>query len=450
MSEKLNLKELSLLLSQRSNLSEQEAEVFLKELFNVISGSLSDSDQVSIKDFGTFKLSSDDTENNAEKEIDFSPDKELEELVNKPFSHFEPTLINEGIDFGDANLTEEEDGAGDVDEDVPDDTPEENLPEPPAEDAPVSEPIEITHEPVVEDNVPEAEYEPDELLVEDNVPEAEHESVESDESQPDPITEEENIEEEPVPEGLEPIIEREDRESHFTGHTRPAEPAYFRNDTAKNDRKPRPKKRNTIIVFSIIGALALIGIIFFLINFFGLRSAQKMEYIELKPVDSVYSDELSPGYVFSDSATLSDEIAGGDSAIIDNNPVEQANVPVGEAVAEEPPMENEPVVQQSATKESIPVTQSVTTRSQPTTARKTATLNAGENLRDLAFRTLGHREFWVYIYLKNESRINDPNVVPAGSELILPTQSDYKMNPKDPYSIADARDLGYEVLRKLQ
>ncbi|WP_298646114.1 hypothetical protein [uncultured Proteiniphilum sp.] len=75
-------------------------------------------------------------------------------------------------------------------------------------------------------------------------------------------------------------------------------------------------------------------------------------------------------------------------------------------------------------------------------------LPAGKTLRLLALDLFGNREFWVYIYLENRNKIHNPNRVPSGTELLLPDRSTYSIDAADPQSIAKAKSLGNEVLKK--
>ncbi len=82
----------------------------------------------------------------------------------------------------------------------------------------------------------------------------------------------------------------------------------------------------------------------------------------------------------------------------------------------------------------------------PTKEPEKTILPEGKTLRLLAEDLFGHREFWVYIYLENKDRIDNPNKVPSGIELLLPDKSIYSMNAEDPQSVAKAKSLGEEIL----
>ena len=118
MNEKLNLQDLVDLLSHKVGLPKHEVETFLKELFCFISENLSETEEIKIKDFGAFKLvpaqergsvdvnTGEKIEIPAQRKVTFLPAAELKDLVNKPFSHFETTLLNDGVSFEDVKMEE--------------------------------------------------------------------------------------------------------------------------------------------------------------------------------------------------------------------------------------------------------------------------------------------------------------------------------------------------------
>ncbi|HMM15947.1 MAG TPA: hypothetical protein PKC47_00195 [Petrimonas sp.] len=70
----------------------------------------------------------------------------------------------------------------------------------------------------------------------------------------------------------------------------------------------------------------------------------------------------------------------------------------------------------------------------------------GKTLRLIAEEKFGNREFWVYIYLKNKDKIENPNVVAVGTELIIPDSSEYDIDASDTQSVAKAKVLGDDFL----
>ena len=113
MEEKITINDIFPQIGKRCDLSVEEVELFMKELFNIVSSELSEDNPIKIKDFGTFKLTpiqaresvdvntGEKIEIPAHNRITFLPATTLKELVNKPFSHFETTLINDGFSFED-------------------------------------------------------------------------------------------------------------------------------------------------------------------------------------------------------------------------------------------------------------------------------------------------------------------------------------------------------------
>lgn len=83
---------------------------------------------------------------------------------------------------------------------------------------------------------------------------------------------------------------------------------------------------------------------------------------------------------------------------------------------------------------------------QPLPEVKKIRLADGKTLRLLAQDLFGDREFWVYIYLENKSQINNPNRVPAGTELTVPDRTKYGINAADPGSVAKAKSQGNKIL----
>lgn len=79
---------------------------------------------------------------------------------------------------------------------------------------------------------------------------------------------------------------------------------------------------------------------------------------------------------------------------------------------------------------------------------ETTKMEAGKTLRLIALDKYGSREFWVYIYLKNKDKIKNPDVIPVGLELVLPRKSEYDINSNNAESVAKAKKLGDEEMKK--
>lgn len=72
----------------------------------------------------------------------------------------------------------------------------------------------------------------------------------------------------------------------------------------------------------------------------------------------------------------------------------------------------------------------------------------GDRLTAIALHYYGHKVFWGYIYKYNESIIEDPNNVPIGTTLLIPSPQLYGINAKDPESRRQAAELQTEILTR--
>lgn len=108
---RIGITELARMLSSKHNMSQTDAENFVRLMFAVVGDGLEQEKLVKIKSFGTFKMGSvKDREsvdvNTGERiviegrnKINFTPDNALRDFVNRPFAQFETVMINDGVDF---------------------------------------------------------------------------------------------------------------------------------------------------------------------------------------------------------------------------------------------------------------------------------------------------------------------------------------------------------------
>lgn len=75
-------------------------------------------------------------------------------------------------------------------------------------------------------------------------------------------------------------------------------------------------------------------------------------------------------------------------------------------------------------------------------------IRRGVTLRNLSTKHYGNGDFWVYIYQANKSRIQNPNRVPIGTNLVIPDLDDYGVSStKDQREIQKAKNLAERILR---
>ena len=123
---KISLNDLAQRLAEKSGISLQDAELFIRKMFDVANEGLQSDKLVKMKWLGTFKVMAvKDREsvdvNTGERiiiegrdKISFTPDNILKEIVNKPFAQFETVVVNDGVDFDEIDRkfeNTEEDGS---------------------------------------------------------------------------------------------------------------------------------------------------------------------------------------------------------------------------------------------------------------------------------------------------------------------------------------------------
>lgn len=136
MNNRLTIQDLAGLLAEYTGKDKNSTERFLKEFVAVVSEGVCTDKIVKVKGLGTFKIIRVEKResihvNTGERflipehyKFSFLPDKELKELVNKPFSFFETTEIGENVDFSDLDISDDAD-----EKDIEDESIEEVMPE---------------------------------------------------------------------------------------------------------------------------------------------------------------------------------------------------------------------------------------------------------------------------------------------------------------------------------
>lgn len=128
MDEKLYIQDIIDSLAEKQGIKRADAETFVKSIFDIIKDALITDKIVKIKGLGTFKLTEVDSResvniNTGERirieshtKISFIPDMQMRDLINKPFSHFETVVLNEGVNFEDMSVVTDDEEKEDTDE----------------------------------------------------------------------------------------------------------------------------------------------------------------------------------------------------------------------------------------------------------------------------------------------------------------------------------------------
>ena len=105
--DKISTQEIAELLSLKAGISKKAADDFIKQLFVAIEDNLLAGEQVKIKNLGTFKLQWNEPRKSVNvqtgeeiilagyNKVSFTPDAGLKDLVNEPYAHLEPVVLDE-------------------------------------------------------------------------------------------------------------------------------------------------------------------------------------------------------------------------------------------------------------------------------------------------------------------------------------------------------------------
>ena len=200
-------------LAKKCGVTKKEAQKFLTDFIECIKNGVDNDRQVKIKGLGTFKVIDVEARQSvnvntgervlieSHQKLTFTPDSLMKDLVNKPFSHFETIVLNDGVEFGDDKREEEEVDV--IPEPLAEPDVQEELSEPVVEEEPetIPEPLEETEpepqedsEPIVQENV-ETEFQEEEEVEVDDISEPvvqdESETQLQEDTEPEPL---ENVE----------------------------------------------------------------------------------------------------------------------------------------------------------------------------------------------------------------------------------------------------------------
>lgn len=435
MNERLTLQDLVDILAQKQDMTKKDAEVFLRELIAVISETIEQNDPVKIKDFGTFKL----VKVNARKSVDvntgeaieipahyklsFVPDKSLKEAVNHPFAHFESVVLEEGLSFENVETVETNDEEEEVEE-ADDYKEDEIISEPIAVKTEIettladsyAAPIDEKKEPGIVEEISRADDESTEItevavatdIIESPQPEViEQSSVTEgivEEVENNLIPEEEETQEE--------VVEPEET------NTQKVEDTSSETTETESEKMFESHKRKTIrrrfislafILLLIVGAFALGGLYF-------------------QEIMNCFSDNMQRDRIDKTTATIEQEkvektpkVAVTDTTAIATNKMDSTAAVIPEK-QEEVEMKSAVIIKD--------------------------TIKSGSTLRMMSLKHFGHKSFWPYIYEENKDIIKNPNNVPLGTELIIPSVEKYGIDAKDQESIKKAKEMESKLIRE--
>lgn len=392
MNEKITLQDLVELLSEKNDMTKKNADAFLRCMFDLIEEALTNEKYVKIKGLGTFKLTEVDSResmnvNTGERieiqghtKISFTPDTTMKELINKPFSHFETVILNDGVEL--------EDTPFDIEpkvEEMADEMVEKIIEEPQVEVEPVVEvKVEVAEEPVVSP------------VVDEPIPVEEvSESVEEEPKEIEAVVDEEpevsepvDIEEKPVEveEKVEPIEEEISEEVSIPEEKVEEKPEIVVPEAPRSENKTTFK-----VLIGIIVVLLLI-ILFGVYWIFFRQEKVDTNWEYTAPV----KETASVVQVEEQQAVKEDTLLVNKDTMVVQPVQEEQTMVLPEDVVYE-------------------ITGTITT----------LTLEPGQTLVKLALKYYGSKNFWPYIVQHNPDVIKDADRVPKGATIKIP-----KLEPK--------------------
>lgn len=427
MNAKLTFADIVDLFAAKTGQNKKDAEKVLRELLDVMASNICQDGILKLRDFGTFKVvevssrESVDVNTGAKieiashKKLSFVPDKNLKELVNKPFSLFEPELLKEGVTFDQMELdtlSEEEN------EDCENEMSDSSVLEDTTQLIDSSDSVEDNPIPVVEETS-SSEAVPLDVINEDKNPVAEDIAPRIVEQGKNPVA----IEDE-KPTAIDTPAKEEPKE---------AEPELFIWKTAPIDDEIQS---NTVKIWWVAIACLIFLILggFISYIFYG-RDNSSPDQLWNSPVATV--DSSSAHQLDTASAGIVNE--GLDSLeSLESVPPAVQHQPRPDTVKKEKPQvavakkaETAPKVQQPKTSKGV-----------------TEVISGGSTFRTLALKHYGSKEFWVYIYLANKDKVPHPNMLRSGLELLIPNAASLGIDVNDSASIKRAKQLSEKVIRE--
>lgn len=402
MNSRLTIQDLAALLAERTGKDKNSAEQFLREFIAVVSQGVFTDKIAKIKGLGSFKVMLVEKRESihvntgerflipAHYKFSFLPDKELRELVNKPFSFFETTELDENIEFTDLDISAETEEKETEDESV-----EELIPETIREEV-----VEATSQP---EEQPEPEVEP---VLEEIVAQPEEQA----ELEPEVEAEKEKM----VPEPEIPA-EQPEEELEVDEKQPPASDTFPDTDYQFEDEYSSSSPWVKRLVVAGILVLVAAGSTFLYLHrsfFLGPEKPSVLTGMSLPDMDT------APLGAISEEDTL--QIAES-----------EANVDTAEEVKEYVPADE-------------PAKPEVTEKKPEVLAK--VKIEPGSRLTLISLEYYGSKIFWVYLYEYNRAVIKDPNNVPVGTEILVPDPSVYGIDRYSRASVDKAAARQTEIL----
>lgn len=464
MNNKLSITDLADQLSDVAGISKKEATSFVKTLFDIIEENLIKDKIVKLKSFGTFKLiwvesrrianvnTGEIQEIPGHYKTTFTTETELSEAVNEPFAHLETVVLDDEI------IADEPTNSI-----LQDSTPEENN----TADYPLKESELSSFEPT-----PKQNEEIKDILLPITVKET--------------STKEESISETEAPKtNLEDTSLIVSPIKQTTMKSEDEEPD-LENEIEDNDEDAQSDKKvkRWIIALLILAILAFAAYFIYYNSKGGkINLTQNIptyeEMAKLDSVDKVATPEdtaasspsmetvsKTPQQTETPIQATASPNANQQKTVATNAPKQEVKPAPKQAPAlplstkdkktekqKISPQYNKTKDKDVSTKAEVVTTTAKSTKeigkTDKTGDKKIVkeVMKPGSRLTLLAQKHYGNKAFWVYIYQANKAKINDPNNVPVGTELIIPSKDSYSIDSENSKSINKAKNIAKSILK---
>ena len=399
MNQKIPFHQLSSRIAAATGISEDSAEIFVKNFFDILSDELIKGETVRIKGLGEFSLCDD----GAEKSVRFTADKDLAETLNAPFAMFEPVTLNDEVTESMLAVDEEEPA-------ISESQPSEEV---------VASPEELVA--TAEGQTPASPLNENAGTIEQVEPYATPTSVVTDGCTPNTPEEIENTPETKVET---PAVETSIPSAEKAEETKPKadmpvsiiEPLEEEPEVYVTTEAKQPSEGNFWIGL-------IIGLII------GLAIGACGVYLAI--------DRLFPG------GRAQTETVTAEDPLIQNEEAEAESVQPTDSAATSEVAEIAPAPAPEQTQEiAVAVNENTAPKIRKDTVRR------GYLIHDMAKKFFGSKDYWVYIYEENKSKIGNPNNMQPGVVLTIPQPEKYGIVPGDAESLKKARQKAGEILAK--
>lgn len=469
MNQKIPFHELAKKISGTTSISEESAEVSIKNFFDLLGEVVVDGESVKIKGLGSFSVSS----VNGERIVEFIPDKEISEVINAPFESFEPVVLNDGVttdmlsDVG-SELTQTMSDS--VSSASPDSTVK-SYPE-------AIEPVQIAHDETAPDNQNEQPIPSQELVhtQDDIIEECKSEVVEvTDEGIVVSESRLAGLDEGTLTTNTEPLSSEEKTDSQVQDNTTLIETGTADAkvatapdvNTEGGEQKQLESKKQEVVVVPPVEIAA--------------TTTVKSPVLEEEPEEYVEhvseSESNNGGFGWGFLVGLIVGLALGACAVYlaidylfphgrlstDNDATESISDDIQEEAvlsidSVAPPVAEDSVqtvqTENSGAEAGLAVASPVQPESEKSVSQaqvpavRRDTVRRGYLIHDMSKKYYGAKDFWVYIYEENKSKIGNPNKMQPGEVLIIPAPEKYGIDASNPESLRRARNKAGEILSK--